>query len=262
MWYGSLFDYPGGFDAEICILETDFPEEMHPQLIQCMCSTPVGCTFLTYHDLKKFSCYDWNQLRQIDCNIYDNDRYITSWSQGWRFYIWEHIAHFVNTKHYTPINGKWSGYLKKNDSILYQTNDDKELKYGEIVTISGDSEEKSDEVNLIIKSNRIEDKKMHYEQTTLSSSDATVYKTKHRFKIGQSVSAYLQDNFKSSQYQTRYHIYKGKIIGVNANRLSYVLQYTEDRYQNMTRMDVSEQYIYESPKLLYKVGEQVCYLHA
>merc|ERR1719242_2441283 len=258
VWYGSLFDYPGGFDAEMCILETDFPEEMHPQLIQCMTTTPIGCTFLTYHDLKKFNCYNWNELRQIDCNIYDNDRYITSWSQGWRFYIWEHIDHFVDSLHYKPVHGKWSGYLKKNDTILFQTKDDEELKYGEVVTVSTDNEEKSDEVNLIVKTNRIEDKKMHYETKTLSSSsDVTIFKSRYRFRIGQMVSAYYTDNLKSSQHHVKYQIYKAKIIGVNAKRLSYVLQYTDNQSPSVIKMDVSEQYVYKLPKMLYKPGEQV-----
>jgi len=269
VWYGSLFDYPGGFDAEMCILETDFPEEMHPQLIQCMTGTPIGCTFLTYHDLKKFSCYDWNQLRQIDCNIYDNDRYITSWSQGWRFYIWEHIRHFHNDPHYVAVNGKWSENLKVNDQILFTTKDDDEMKYGEIVTISsdgadkgGDDEEEqkgSDhEVNLIVKTNRIEAKEMHYESIALSSSDSgvKVFRSRHRFRMGQVVRAYHSDNFKSTQHHTRYQIYKAKIIGVNAKRLSYVVKYMEE-HRNKIRLDVSEQYIYTTPKLLFKPKEQV-----
>lgn len=105
IWYGSLFDYPNGFDAQICVLETDFPDEMHPELIRCMGKeTPVGCTFLTYHNLKKFQCFDWDNLRQLDENVYDNDRYITTWSQGWRFYTWEHCRNQKTAKPYNkPI---------------------------------------------------------------------------------------------------------------------------------------------------------------
>jgi len=64
---------------------------MHNELLACMIKTPIGCTFLTYHDLKKFENFKYERLRQLDVNVYDSDRYLTSWSQGWRFYCWEHV---------------------------------------------------------------------------------------------------------------------------------------------------------------------------
>lgn len=255
VWYGSLFDYPGGFDAEICVLETDFPEEMHPHLIECMTTTPIGCTFLTYHDLKKFKCYDWDNLRQIDCNIYDNDRYITSWSQGWRFYLWEHVQNFKTGKPYQAIEGKLCDSLKKDDQIIFKDKreSDAPLQYGEILTINKD-DEKSDEINLIVRTNKIELKKVSYPNVTLSSSDYDIYRTRHRFRIGQEVSAYYIDNLQQTQYQNRFEIYKGKVIAVNPQKLSYVIKYLEE---NTTKPDVSEKYVYKLPKLLYQKHESV-----
>jgi len=86
IWQGNLFDYPEAWNGDICILETDFPPEMHRELVACMTKTPIGCTFLTYHDLKKLENFRHEKLRQLDMNVYDSDRYLTSWSQGWRFY--------------------------------------------------------------------------------------------------------------------------------------------------------------------------------
>jgi len=259
VWFGSLFDYPGGFDAEMCILETDFPEEMHPQLIGRMCSTPLGCTFLTYHDLKKFECYDWDQLRQIDCNIYDNDRYITSWSQGWRFFIWRHIAHFSKTKHFDAVAGdRWRESLKEGDQILFK-GDDGTMRYGEIAAMAtANEEEKGDAAELIVKTNRIEAQQMHYDNVTVSASTHSVFRTAHRFKIGDEVSAYYPDNLKTTQqHHIRFQIYRARVIGVNAHRLSYVLRYSDEHCQNITKLDVSEQYVYALPELLYEPGEQV-----
>jgi len=257
VWYGSLFDYPGGFDADICVLETDFPEDMHPHLIECMCTTPIGCTFLTYHDLKKFKCYDWDNLRQIDCNVYDNDRYITSWSQGWRFYLWEHVHNYAKALPYDtePNGAALLAALKQDDQIVFKDNRDKDspLQYGEILTISKD-DEKSEETNLIVKTNKLEVKKVHYENVTLSSSDYTIYKTRHRFRIGQDVSAYFPENLKDSEYHNRFHLLKAKVMAVNASSLSYTLHYTEEQ---TTRRDMSERYVYNPPKLLFKVGDKV-----
>merc|ERR1719410_866634 len=229
---------------------------MHPHLIECMTRTPIGCTFLTYHDLKKFDCFNWEQLRQIDKNIYDNDRYITSWSQGWRFYIWEHVHHLTKDPHSVQITGSWKG-LKQNDQILFTTEDTPTLRYGEVISVSGDKEEKSDEVNLLVRTCRIEKNKIQTENVALSSSSkATVHRTRHRFRIGQSVRAYFTDNFNASQYQARYQIYKAQVVGVTADKLSYLLQYTDEHLKGITR-EVRECYVNEPPKLLYKVGEQV-----
>lgn len=91
IYAGNIFHHPTAWDCEVCILETDFPSETHAELLKCMATTPIGCKFLTYHDLKQFSQYSNEDFRQLDMNVYDSDRYPTSWSQGWRFYTWEHI---------------------------------------------------------------------------------------------------------------------------------------------------------------------------
>jgi len=100
IWFGNLFDMPGAFNADICILETDFPLEMRISLIDGLKNSPIGTKFLTYHDLKMWhGIYDHNLIKQIDLSIYDNSRYLTSWSQGWRFYIWERVD--IYTRVYT-----------------------------------------------------------------------------------------------------------------------------------------------------------------
>merc|ERR1712087_832340 len=48
----------------------------------------------------------------------------------------------------------------------------------------------------------------------------------------------------------------GQVIGVSADKLSYLLQYTDEHLKGITR-EVRECYVNEPPKLLYKVGEQV-----
>jgi len=97
-------------------------------------------------------------------------------------------------------------------------------------------------------------KKVQYQNITISSEDYNIYKTRHRFKIGEEVSAYYPENLKEAQHQIKYEIYRGKVIAVNANKLSYVLKYNE---QGTTRLDISEKYIYKVPKTLFKIGEDV-----
>lgn len=235
----------------MCILETDFPDHMHPNLIKCMCSTPIGCTFLTYHDLKKFKCFDWHQLRQIDQNIYDNDRYITSWSQGWRFSIWQHIN---NGLKFIPITD--SSTLKLGESIIFQsknTNDDG--VYGEILDIIiNDNDQKSDEngldMKLVLKTNGIQNETVKIEEQSINNSQFNLFHSQHIFKIGEHVSCYKSENV--SNVNNRFEIYTAKVIGVHSHSLNYIIEYSDKEIRTVPQM-----FVFKACKLLFKVGEDV-----
>jgi len=258
VWFGSLFDYPGGFDAEICVLETDFPEQMHPQLIARMCETPLGCTFLTYHDLKKFPAFDWQQLRQIDCNIYDNDRYITSWSQGWRFYLWQHIR---GNQLCAPLEPAES--LRVEDSILFaaSSSDDGDFEpldysYGEIVRIDVDAD---GDRKLTVKTNRIDTRKVYYANMLLTASRCSLRRTRHRFRVRDRVCAYSAENERvleaqGAPFRDRFRMHRATVIAVHADRLAYALEYDEG---HCTECVVPEEFVYEVPELRFKKGERV-----
>lgn len=253
VWFGSLFDYPGGFDAEICVLETDFPEQMHTELIARMVSTPIGCTFLTYHDLKKFPAFDWLRLRQIDCNIYDNDRYITSWSQGWRFFLWAHIQ---GAELCAPIEPADS--LRIDDSILFRLRDadDAALSYGEITNIDIDAD---GERKLTVKTNRIDTRKVYYANMRLTTSQCAIRRTRHRFRVGDVVSAYSAENERALEaqgvpFRDRYRMHRATVIAVHADRLAYALEYDEG---HCTECAVPEEFVYAAPALRFKKGESV-----
>ena len=88
----------------------------------------MRCKFLTYHNLKRFPCYEKNKIKQLEINVYDSDRYPCSWSQGWRFYLWEHtfdttkriVTHIIiflschqySKKNYPKSLGNWVGKEK------------------------------------------------------------------------------------------------------------------------------------------------------
>jgi len=258
VWFGSLFDYPGGFDAEICVLETDFPEQMHTELIARMCSTPIGCTFLTYHDLKKFACFDWLRLRQIDCNIYDNDRYITSWSQGWRFYLWQHIHGGELCAPIEPVDS-----LRVEDSILFRARassnsqtTDTELSYGEIESIDIDDD---GEYKLMVKTSRIDTRKVYYSNVRLTASQCSIRRTRHRFRVGDIVCAYSAENERQleaqgAQFRDRYRMHRARVISVHADCLAYALEYDEG---HCTECSVPEEFVYAAPDLRFKKGDRV-----
>lgn len=94
-WCGNMFDYPNGIiDSDICNIAVDFASSMNSKLIEFMENTKIGCTFLTYHNISMWDCYNSNR-KQIGCTLtsLSKNRYDVSWtSSGFPFYCWKRIG--------------------------------------------------------------------------------------------------------------------------------------------------------------------------
>jgi hypothetical protein len=92
---GDLLDTPHIHCADIVMLETDFPAEIHADLRILLSRMKYGSRTLTYLDLRKL--FGGNQknspFRQLEINKAPTDRYSTSWSmqRGHRFYLWTKV---------------------------------------------------------------------------------------------------------------------------------------------------------------------------
>jgi hypothetical protein len=89
---GDMFDVKNIDAADIIMLETDIPLQLHPNLCSLLDRMHVNARTLTYLDLRKI----WTgtvPFRQIDTNRHNSDRYPTSWSvqRGHHFYLWEKV---------------------------------------------------------------------------------------------------------------------------------------------------------------------------
>lgn len=88
---GSLFDIENISIADIIMLETDIPNELHKELCELLSNMHLGAKMLSYLDLKKIWCGAVNLcFKQVDINKPLSDRYPTSWSvqRGHHFFLW------------------------------------------------------------------------------------------------------------------------------------------------------------------------------
>jgi SAM-dependent methyltransferase len=88
---GSLFDIENISIADIIMLETDIPNDLHVELCELLSNMHQGAKMLSYLDLRKIWCGDRNLcFKQVDNNKPLSDRYPTSWSvqRGHHFYLW------------------------------------------------------------------------------------------------------------------------------------------------------------------------------
>lgn len=91
---GNMFEVANMDVADIVMMETDIPAELHTNLCTLLGSMHEGSRTLTYLDLRKI----WNQgpipFKQLDVNRHLSDRFPTSWSvqRGHHFFLWSRIC--------------------------------------------------------------------------------------------------------------------------------------------------------------------------
>jgi len=235
IWQGSLFDYPWAWNADVCILETDFPSEMHNELISCMTKTPVGCTFLTYHDLKKLANFRSARLRQLDVNVYDSDRYLTSWSQGWRFYCWEHVR---DLKEIRPLPSSVTALsLSKEDRIRVYQKSKKRWVWGKARAIHN--------------STSVEVEFLDGRKTVIYGlRDNRLALHRPRFSIGEVVAAFHPD----WAYRMQFSMFTGKVVNHNADG-SYCVSW--ETCKGFRTLKIPEYWVFARNKYSYNIGDNI-----
>jgi hypothetical protein len=265
---GSLFDDEEYFKADICILETDFPPAMQPALVKLMAyASHIGSKFLTYHDLKELPFFEWNHLRQLDANVFDNDRYCTSWSQGWRFYLWEHIDPKHSPFSALPVSifeiplGSPIVFKLRRESHLQTTGfiASAELCYGELLRISrGDDNNDTIFIHLLVSHERnISDDIIQHDfvEERYTLADVELFKSNHKHRLCQRIATFFPEQAIKESHENRFELARGTVISVNPFSLSYVLRL--DDYSEEYRRDVSERHVFNAPKLECAIGENV-----
>ena len=92
--FGNMFDVKNIQTADIVMLETDIPNELHRDLYLLLSSMKLDSRTLTYLDLRKTWSGDiYFPFRQLDINRNLSDRFPTSWSvqRGHHFYVWNKV---------------------------------------------------------------------------------------------------------------------------------------------------------------------------
>lgn len=92
--FGNMFDVKNIRTADIVMLETDIPNELHRDLCLLLSNMKLDSRTLTYLDLRKtWSNNIYFPYRQLENNKNLSDRFPTSWSvqRGHHFYVWNKV---------------------------------------------------------------------------------------------------------------------------------------------------------------------------
>jgi hypothetical protein len=94
---GNMFDISNIDTADIVMMETDIPTDLHPNLHRLISSLKEGSRVLTYLDLRRLNEITPLAIKQLDINRNLSDRYPTSWSvqRGHHFFLWQKVRNFL-----------------------------------------------------------------------------------------------------------------------------------------------------------------------
>lgn len=93
---GDMFDVTNIDIADIVMLETDFPKDIHPKLCKLLAQMREGSRTLTYLDLQKIWPFGTKfPFKRLESNRFPSDRFPTSWSvqRGHHFFIWTMVCY-------------------------------------------------------------------------------------------------------------------------------------------------------------------------
>lgn len=82
-------------EADIIMMETDLPPEIHQETCELLSKMHDGAMALTYHDMRKiWALGSTCSLQQLEVNKNLTDRFPTSWSvqRGHHFYLWKKVG--------------------------------------------------------------------------------------------------------------------------------------------------------------------------
>ncbi len=87
---GNMFDVQNIHAADVVMMETDIPSELHPELYKLLMNMKNDARMLSYLDFRKIFEVGPLPLRQLEINRQLSDRYPTSWSvqRGHHFFLW------------------------------------------------------------------------------------------------------------------------------------------------------------------------------
>lgn len=97
MQCGNMFDVKNIGTADIVMMETDIPLELHARLLALLSAMKDDAKVLTYLDLKRIWQNTHLIFKQVDVNRHQADRYPTSWSvqRGHHFFLWNKVSIFL-----------------------------------------------------------------------------------------------------------------------------------------------------------------------
>lgn len=93
MQCGNMFDVKNIATADIVMMETDIPQELHARLLVLLSGMKDDSRVLTYLDLRRIWANTHLLFKQLEVNRHQADRYPTSWSvqRGHHFFLWSKV---------------------------------------------------------------------------------------------------------------------------------------------------------------------------
>ena len=167
---------------------------------------------LSFSHLEGWDGFPQFQLRRIDANVYDNDRYDTNMSPYQRLYLYEHVLSLAMAS--SPKSITTNCRIGSRVTVR----DIKQQQWFTAKVLSINDKTKS---IMVQKNNWINDTGIE----EIKIDEQRIHLVRQRFNIGDLISAYCPKMIENN-HDELYTLYRGQVVGINDNG-TYKIQYED-----------------------------------
>eukprot|EP00484_Ammonia_sp_Unknown_P021909 CAMPEP_0197031312 /NCGR_PEP_ID=MMETSP1384-20130603/10356_1 /TAXON_ID=29189 /ORGANISM="Ammonia sp." /LENGTH=798 /DNA_ID=CAMNT_0042460823 /DNA_START=9 /DNA_END=2405 /DNA_ORIENTATION=- len=236
---GNLFERSDSFRSDIILLPYSISNDSFRSLLLTGCKrAPIGSRILSFSHLESWDGFPSYQLRRVDANVYDNDRYDTNLSPHQRLYLYEHVL--------SPNQASSPKDIAQHCAVgsHVTVRDPKQQRWFSADVIALNNATKTITINKdgFLGDTGIEEIKIDEQRLHL---------IRRRFAVNDLVTAYCMKMIETEQ-DDMYTLYRGQVVAHKKDG-TYLIQY-EDGEQTPAVPDV---YIFRCNRPKYEEGD-VC----
>ena len=176
------------------------------------------------------------QLRRIDANVYDNDRYDTNMSPHQRLYLYQHVLSLALASSPKSIQTN----CKIGSKVMVRDIKQQQWFTAKVLQINDKTKSITVQKNNWINDTGIEEVKI---------DEQRIHLVMQRFNIGDLISAYCPKMIENN-HDELYTLYRAQVIGVNDNG-TYKIQYEDGE----TIPKINECFMFERTNYKYEEGK-------
>ena len=236
---GDLFGRCDSFRADVIFLPYSISNDSFRSLLLTGCKrSPIGSRILSFSHLESWDGFPQFQLRRVDYNVYDNDRYNTNMSPHQKLYVYQHtLSHKQASSPKDIIT-----YCRLNSEVTIR---DPKLKHwftAKVLGINDKTKSIMVRKNGFLEDTGIEEIKIEEQRIHLIS---------RRFKEGDLICAYCPKMI-DNEHDELYTLFRAQVMECNSDG-TYGIQYEDG--ENLAK--INECYIFKRTEYKYQEG-QLC----
>jgi len=237
---GNLFERSDSFRSDIILLPFSVSNDSFRSLLLTGCKrSPIRSRLLSYHHLEEWDGFPQFQLRRVDSNIYDNDRYDSNLSPFHTLYLYEHIlsVSMASSPKEIAMHCGIGSAVKVRDPQQQQWFSAKVVAINnstKMITVEKHGFRSGTEREMI----KIDEQRLHL--------------IRRRFNVGDLVASYCPKMLEKD-HDEMYTLYKGQVVALNVDG-SHAVQFQDG--ETVAKVDAVHIFSAAAARHRFEEGQQ------